>query len=53
MSSVDNHLIEMHFEKMLKKEEEIQNTANIKKKDEDSTRKWKKKEQRYTYIGKE
>lgn len=39
MSRVDNHLIEMHFEKMLKKEEEIQNTANIKKKDEDSTRK--------------
>lgn len=32
MSRVDNHLIEMHFEKVLKKEEEIQNTANIKKK---------------------
>lgn len=31
MSRVDNHLIEMHFEKVLKKEKEIQNTAKTRK----------------------
>lgn len=33
MSRVDNHLIEMHFEKVLKKEKEIQNTAKTRKKE--------------------